>query len=397
MRFPRSLPAVLPLALAACGGGDGGLAPGDTTLVTVASIAVPANYGVHDQFVRDGIAFVSAWNTGLRIYDVGGGARGGSPANPVLMGELVTRSNGVARGAAAHNAWWYHAPGGQKRYVFVGQEGPGSIGSSSSGDIHVVDVSDFANPVEVAWYHMSGLGAPVDSAGAHNFWVDEPNQVLYAAFYNGGVVALDISGTLTGSLAARELARVQPGGAGNTYVWGVQLYNGSLYAADLVNGLWQLRLNGGTFQVLSGGNNVLERFSSDLWVANGYAYTGTWGGFPRNGIPGDVLKVWQLGTAGAIMPVDSVRIPDIQTVSDVEVSSDGRLLMLTAEGGSGAGAHFYDLTISRTSPPEITSHLAAAGYHTGTFAEIGGRRYAFLARNPPNPAVVVLDVTGISP
>jgi hypothetical protein len=29
----------------------------------------------------------------------------------------------------------------------------------------------------------------VPGAGAHNFWMDEPRQVLSAAFYNGGVVA----------------------------------------------------------------------------------------------------------------------------------------------------------------------------------------------------------------
>jgi hypothetical protein len=30
--------------------------------------------------VRDGIAFVSAWDQGLVLYDVGNGIRGGTPA-----------------------------------------------------------------------------------------------------------------------------------------------------------------------------------------------------------------------------------------------------------------------------------------------------------------------------
>ena len=77
-------------------------------------------------------------------------------------------------------------------------------------------------------------------AGTHNFWVDETRQILYAAYYNGGVVALDISGTLRGDLSSREIARIKPGGTGNTYVWGVMLYNGSLYASDMLSGLWQL-------------------------------------------------------------------------------------------------------------------------------------------------------------
>jgi hypothetical protein len=116
----------------------------------------------------------------------------------------------------------------------VGQEGPGVFGSRSSGDIHVVDVSDLARPREVALFHLDG-------AGTHNFWVDEARQVLYAAYYNGGVVAIDISGTLSGDLSGRLLSQVRPGGAGNTYTWGVQLANGSLYAIDMLSGLWQLK------------------------------------------------------------------------------------------------------------------------------------------------------------
>ena len=44
---------------------------------------VPAFYGVHDTFIRDGIAFVCAWNTGVIIYDVGNGMKGGTPAAPI--------------------------------------------------------------------------------------------------------------------------------------------------------------------------------------------------------------------------------------------------------------------------------------------------------------------------
>ena len=41
-------------------------------------------------------------------------------------------------------------------------------------------------------------------------------------------------------LASRELARIQPGGPGNTLTWGVQLYNGSIYASDMLSGFWQV-------------------------------------------------------------------------------------------------------------------------------------------------------------
>jgi hypothetical protein len=134
-----------------------------------------------------------------------------------------------------HNGWWFHNPvSGENRYLFIGQEGPGVIGSKSSGDIHVVDVADLAHPREVASFHFTG-------AGTHNFWMDEARQILYAAYYNGGVVALDVSGTLGGDLSRRVLGRIRPGGAGDTYTWGVQLANGSLYAIDMLSGLWQLK------------------------------------------------------------------------------------------------------------------------------------------------------------
>ena len=199
----------------------------------VASVPIPDDYGIHDTFVRDGLAFVSAWNTGLIIYDVGDGRSGGSPASPEEVSRIVTSAAGIPGGPAVHNAWWFHNPvTSERRYVFVGQEGPGIVGSSSAGDIHVVDVSSLANPVEVASLHLPG-------AGVHNFWMDEPRQILYAAYYNGGVVALDVSGTLTGSLADRVMAQTRPAGIA-TYVWGVMLHQGSLYGSDMQSGLWQL-------------------------------------------------------------------------------------------------------------------------------------------------------------
>ncbi|MGH7430168.1 MAG: LVIVD repeat-containing protein, partial [Candidatus Methylomirabilaceae bacterium] len=245
---------------------DDGVRPTARQPVLVASFPIPPNYGIHDTFVRDGLAFVFAWNSGVMIFDVGNGIRGGSPAAPQLVSSLVTS------GGQVHNGWWFHNPvSGEKRYLFIGQEGPAAIGSSSSGDLHVVDVFDLNNPREVAFYRMSG-------AGPHNFWMDESRQILYAAYYNGGVVALDVSGTLAGNLASRALDTIAPGGPNNTFVWGVQLYDNSLYAIDMLSGFWQLDVGatGGTLTNAAGGNNVPERYGSDLWVAGGYAYTGTW-------------------------------------------------------------------------------------------------------------------------
>jgi hypothetical protein len=199
-----------------------------------ATVAIPPAYGIHDTYVRDGLAFVFAWNTGVIVYDVGNGIRGGSPTAPAEVSRLVTDDNGLAKSPAVHNGWWFHNPvTDEARYLFIGQEGPGIIGVEASGDIHVVDVSDLANPCEVASFRLPG-------AGAHNFWMDEARQILYAAYYNGGVVALDVSGTLSGDLADRLIDRIEPGGASNTYTWGVMLANGSLYASDMLSGLWQI-------------------------------------------------------------------------------------------------------------------------------------------------------------
>lgn len=203
-------------------------------IATVATVPIPPAYGIHDTYVRDGLAFVFAWNTGVIIYDVGNGMRGGSPASPQEVSRLQTSADGLAGGPAVHNGWWFHNPvSGERRYLFIGQEGSGVIGSKSSGDIHVVDVSDLAHPAEVAFFHLDG-------AGTHNFWMDEQRQILYAAYYNAGVVALDVSGTLSGDLSSRLIAQIAPGGAGDTFTWGVQLAGGSLYAIDMLSGLWQL-------------------------------------------------------------------------------------------------------------------------------------------------------------
>jgi hypothetical protein len=369
--------------------------PDVDSIPLITTIPIPADYGMHDTYVRDGLAFAFAWNTGVRIYDVGNGMAGGSVQGPALVGSLVTNGSVDASDPSVHNGWWFHNPvTDEARYLFVGQEGPGGIGLSSRGDIHVVDVSDLRHPVEVAFYHHPAVdGQP---AGTHNFWMDEEHAILYAAYYNAGVVALDVSGTLSGDLSSRVIAEIRPGGAGNTYTWGVMLAgDGSLYASDMVSGFWHLRLDDGAFTILGGGNNVGNRFTSDLWVNGTAGYSGTWGARTLNG---NTIEMWDV--SGAVpMSKGSYAIPDVTTISDLQTSDDGRWLVVTAEYGTGAGLYLFSLA-NPFSPVLRARTLVASpsgGLHTGTLATVNGRTYVFAARDPApdGPALMIFDVTDL--
>jgi LVIVD repeat-containing protein len=388
VRIERLLQLGLAGLVAACiacddaGTGQEPTQSGSAGVVLVAAVSIPANYGIHDTFIRDGLAFVSAWNTGVMIFDVGNGKAGGSPSSPRLISTYATP------GGEDHNAWWFWNPHtGERKYLFVGQEGPAGGLNTSSGDIHVLDVSDLAHPTEVAFFHLNG-------AGTHNFWMDEDAQILYAAYYNQGVVALDVSGSLLGDLSSRLIDSIRPGGVGDTYTWGVQLENGSLYAVDMRSGFWQLGLAGGTLSVIAGGDNVPERYSSDLAVANGFAYTGTWGSGRTLGVVGNAVKIWRLDASGAPTLADSIITTGIGTVSDIKVSPDGKLLMFTAERGANAGFWFYSLQ-NPAKPTYVGKYLVGSGVHTGKFATIGGRLYAFGAQDPNPSTLLILDVTAI--
>ncbi len=131
---------------------------------------------------------------------------------------------------------------------------------------------------------------------------------------------------------------------------------------------------------MAGGNNVLDRYTSDLWVHGGFAYTGTYGRSPRNGHAGDQVKIWSLDGSGTPALVNTIEIPLIANVSDVEVSDDGSVLMFSTEGNDNAGLFLYSLA-DPANPEFLTSVEASGGIHTATFGTIGSNRYAFAARN----------------
>ena len=182
---------------------------------------------LHDVYLRDGLAFLSHWNAGLVILDVGNGTAGGSPEAPVEVSRIREL------GGQTHNAWYWPESG----YVFLGEEDFGT-----PGHMRVVDLADLSNPQVVATFQVS-------DQPPHNYWLDEERAVLYLAWYGQGVRALDVSGELLGDLSrqGREIVGFRyRGGSGTcgdttTCTWAPQLHDGLLYLSDRNVGLVVLR------------------------------------------------------------------------------------------------------------------------------------------------------------
>lgn len=188
---------------------------------------------LHDVIVQDGYAYLSYWDDGFVMLDVGAGTHGGTPTAPALISR---RSYPIGH---THVAWRHG------RYLFVGDEiWPDNYDVDkpleATGYIHIFDVEDLHNPVEVARYE-------VPDAGAHNVWVEDDR--LYVGYYQGGLRVVDISGELRGNLydQGREIAHLRTADS-RTMVpnwpmtWGAQIHKGHIYSSDLNSGLWITRL-----------------------------------------------------------------------------------------------------------------------------------------------------------
>jgi hypothetical protein len=208
---------------------------------------------LHDIDVQDGLAYLSYWNEGLVIVDIGNGIKGGSPSNPQLVSQFKYDLNDLYRDVEAsggkgfirgtHTAWRHG------KYVFIADEvfpASGVTGAKDAaafrayGNLQVVDVSDYANPKSVAWYKP-------EFGGVHNVWV--AGDTLYMGAYNAGFRAFDISGELKGDLRAqgREIVHVNTADmSGKTQnaamTWGVVVRDGLAYVNDINNGLWIIQM-----------------------------------------------------------------------------------------------------------------------------------------------------------
>ena len=191
---------------------------------------------LHDVTIEDGLAYLAYWDHGLVILDVGRGVAGGTPTEPALVSRYQYRGT---FGSETYGNTHHAVPHGD--YVFVGDEifGCEECVNGPRGYVHVIDVSDLENPREVAWYR-------VPEAGTHNLWVEDDR--LYAAYYQGGLRVVDVSGELRGDLydQDREIGWFMPeaGSAGEgfrpgaTMTWGPQPFEGHVYLSDMNSGLW---------------------------------------------------------------------------------------------------------------------------------------------------------------
>ncbi|MEK9501277.1 Ig-like domain-containing protein [Gaopeijia maritima] len=211
---------------------------------------------IHDVWVHDGVAYSSEWGTGVVVVDVGNGRWGGTIDNPVFVTSVPYP---VGR---THAAFPYVQESTGKVYLFLGDEilsrtgaafagygsddpwdpatGEGGVQAPTSGYIHIIDFTDPENPEDVARYE-------VPEFGTHNLWVED--DVLYVAYYEGGLRVVDVEGELLGNLATqgREMAvfkAFDPQGflVNSPNAWGPQPYKGHVFFSDFNSGLWSVRI-----------------------------------------------------------------------------------------------------------------------------------------------------------
>ncbi len=184
---------------------------------------------LHDVIVQDGYAYVSYWDDGAVILDVGAGTHGGTPTTPTFVSQFKYPIGNT------HVAWRHG------KYLFVGDEifpagWDADTAIHARGYIHVLDMTDIENPVEVAKYE-------VPEAGAHNVWIEDDK--MYVGYYQAGLRVVDISGELRGDLykQGREIATILTTDDQTTtpnwpMAWGAQIFKGRIYSSDLNSGLW---------------------------------------------------------------------------------------------------------------------------------------------------------------
>ena len=164
---------------------------------------------VHDIFIRDGVAVISDYDSGLVLLDLT------DPDAPALLAALPF-PEGI------HSAW------AEGDYVYCNQEFGGW-----EQRLHVVDIADPRQPRVV---HSFASRPPPhrDIFGPHNPWVRD--GLLYWAYHDAGLRVFDLSDP------ARPVEigyHTYPG-----FAWSVQPHDdGLLYVADATVGIQAYRFN----------------------------------------------------------------------------------------------------------------------------------------------------------
>ncbi|MHC4067150.1 MAG: Ig-like domain-containing protein, partial [Planctomycetota bacterium] len=386
--FRRGVASSLVILAAACGSDEGSTAPPPPPPPSANSIVVTSGDGQTGT-----VATPLAQALEVRVDDTGGqplsgvsvtwsvitGGRGGtlsSTASSTDASGLATASFTLGTGAGTESVRASIAGSSTSvTFTFTAQAGPAAALRVASGNDQAAPAGT-ALPVAYRVRVDDQHGNPVQGA-----------TVDWAVVGGGG--SLDATNSTSDAQGLAETTHTLGSAAGGQFV------DATIQGVASSVAQFHATARSG-FAVAAGGSNVPERFGSDLWVHGGYAYSGTWGN--RNGTPGNTLKIWVLDGSGAPSLIDSVITSGITTVSDVEVSSDGTLLMFSTEGGANGGLFVYRLTDPR-SPTFLDNTLVSTGLHTATFGYIGGRTYAFAARNPANPELHVyeIDATALNP
>ncbi len=222
--------------------------PTNPYTVSVVELDTPG-HAIHDVWIEDGIAYSSNWSDGIVAVDIGSNSSadmpgaGGSPENPVKLGSYTYPSgwNHAAFPFKSKSTGDFYVAAGDEAFPYgLNLEGP----NRAAGWIHFVKFDGWDNPEEVARYQ-------VPEAGSHNYWIED--DILYAAFYNGGLRVVDISGELMGDLyeQGREIALFIPTDKNAAipnaaFTWGPQPYKGHIFISDWNSGLWALKLGEST-------------------------------------------------------------------------------------------------------------------------------------------------------
>ncbi len=227
----------------------------DITKPTYVSEYQHPNARIHDLWVRDGIAYSAQGGVGTVIVDVGNGKYGGTIQKPKLISVFPVNSG--------HEIYPYYQKSTGRTYLFIGDEemsrtgrvwegtkyslaGPdgkpprNGIAQTSGGYTHIVDATDPLHPRKVGRYHL-------EDYGSHDIIVED--DILYQAYYDGGVRVVDVSGELMGNLAdqRREIAvfkSYDPDGftPNAPFVMNAMPWKGHVLFTDFNSGLWSAKL-----------------------------------------------------------------------------------------------------------------------------------------------------------